>query len=318
MDLRKWLFPILVLILLLAGVAGCGSPTARPIELVPEDAGFVASIQLSQILNDQDFREAYNAAEKPADQPQTFDEALDMVVEEIGIDLRDFSQALIFGDVTSLAQGNYVGVIVEGSFNEATFIGNIEARSNQEFTTSDYKGYKLYTGDDGQLALAFLSERTLLLGSPAAVKDSIDVSKGDRSRLTGQVLDTYNGLGEGLMKAVFRIPEDARRGLGEDSADDFPFSLSTFADTDLVGFVFNKQAESVTIRIDAHFVSTTSAQDAKDTLSGFITLLKGMSEEADVKDLLDAIQVTVSGSSLSIVLTADLSQLEKFSEGFQE
>jgi hypothetical protein len=318
MDLKKLLFPILVLVLLLTGAAGCGSSAAKPIELVPQDANFVASVQLSKILGDQDFREAYDKTEKPADQPQTVDEALDKVIEESGIDLRDFSEGLIFGDTNNLQQSPYIGVIVEGSFNEATFIGNIEARTEEKFTTSDYKGYKLYTGDDGEFALAFLSNRMLLLGSLRAVKDTIDVSKGERSRLTGQTLDTYNQLGDGLMKAVFSIPESARQGLDENLGADFPFSLKPFADTDLVGFVLDKQAESITIKIDAHFVSTTSAADAKDTLSGIITLLKGMSQEAEVKDLLGAIQVTVSGSSLTIALQTTLSQLEKLSESFQE
>jgi hypothetical protein len=318
MHLKKLLFPVLVLLLLLASVAGCASATAKPIELVPQDANFVANIKLSQILSDQDFKNAYDQAKKPSDQPQTFDEALDKVVQESGIDLRDFSEGLIFGDTTNLERADYIGVIVEGSFNEATFIGNIEARAKEKFSTSDYKGYKVYTGSDGDFVLAFLSERMLLLGSPRAVNDVIDVSKGERSRLSGQVLDTYDGLGAGLIKAAFRIPESARRGLGEDTNTGLPVSLKPFADTDLVGFVFNKQAEAVTIRIDAHFVSTTSAQDARDTLSGAITLLKGVSQEAEVKELLGAIQVTVSGSSVTLALQTTLSQLEKLTESFEK
>jgi hypothetical protein len=318
MDLRKLLFPVLVLLLLLISVAGCASATARPIELVPQDANFVANIKLSQILSDPDFKNAYDQAKKSPDQPQTFDAALDKVVQESGIDLRDFSEGLIFGDVTNLERADYIGVIVEGSFNEATFIGNIEARAKEKFTTSDYKGYRVYTSDDGKFALAFLSERMLLLGSPRAVNDVIDVSKGERSRLSGQVLDTYDGLGDGLIKAAFKIPESARRGLGEQPAAGIPFSLKPFADTDLVGFVFNKQDEVITIRIDAHFVSTTSAQDAKDTVSGAITLLKGMSQEPEVKELLGAIQVTVSESLLTVTLKTTLSQLEKLTESFQK
>jgi hypothetical protein len=318
MELRKLLFPILVLVLLLAGMAGCASTTARPIELVPQDANFVANVQLSQIINDQDFKNAYDQAKKPLDQPQTLDEALDKVVQESGIDLRDFSEGLIFGDVTNLERGDYIGVIVEGSFNEATFVGNIEARAKEKFTTSDYKGYKVYTGDNGKVALVFLSDRMLLLGSPRAVNDVIDASKGERSRLSGQVLETYDGLGAGLIKAAFKIPESARRGLGEKPAVGLPFSLKPFADTDLVGFALSKEAEAITLRIDAHFVSTTSAQDAKDTVSGAISLLKGMSQEPEVKELLGAIQVTVSESSLSIALKTTLSQLEKLTESFQE
>lgn len=317
MWLRHLLSTILALALLLAALAGCNSSTARPIDLVPQNANFIAGMQLSKIINDQDFRNAYDTAKKSPDQPQTADEALNKLVEETGIDLRDFSQGLVFGDVANLERGDYFGVIVEGTFNKATFVGNLEARGKQKFTTSDYKGYKLYTSQDGKLSLAFLSDKMLLLGSPKAVKDAIDVSKGEASRLSGQILNTYSQMGDALVKAVFTIPESARQRVAQGPIAGLPFSLKPFADTDLVGFALGKEAEVVTLRIDAHFVSTTSAVDAKDTLTGIITLLKGMSQSSDVKDLLGKIQVTVSDSSLTLSLKATLSQLEKFGESLK-
>ena len=106
MRIKRSLFPVLALVILLVSVVGCNSPAVSPIDLVPQDAQFIANVKLSQLINDQDFRNAYDNAEKPPDQPQTIDAGLDMVVEETGIDLRDFSQCLLFGKLDNLDQSD--------------------------------------------------------------------------------------------------------------------------------------------------------------------------------------------------------------------
>lgn len=312
MQLKRLLSPIMVLVLLLAGLVGCESSAMRPIDLVPQHANFIADVQLGKIINDQEFRSAYAAEKKSPQEPQTVDAALDKMVQETGIDLRNISRGVVFGDVNNLEQDSYLGAIVEGTFNQATFISNLEAKSKEKFTTSDYKGYKLYTSQNGEPSLAFLSDGMLLFGSTKAVKDTIDVSKGDSTRLSGQVLNMYNQVNGGsLVSAAFLIPESARQELSKPIAE-IPFSLKPLADADMVGFAMSKDVQSVTLQVNIHFVSTSSAGDAKDTFSGAITTLKGMSVSSDVKDLLGKIEVTVSGSTLTLTLKATLSQLEKF------
>ena len=146
MGLKKLFSWLLVLVLMLTMVVGCKAPETEltAIELVPQDANLIAEIQVSKILNDKDLRDAYAKAEKEPGQPQTVDEALEELVEESGIDLRDVSNAVIFADMTTMNVEEYLGMIVEGTFNEKQFIDNIEQEMEEEFTTSDYKGYTLY------------------------------------------------------------------------------------------------------------------------------------------------------------------------------
>jgi len=174
MSLKKLISWLLVLVLILATVAGCkaAEPELTAIELVPQNANLIANIQMSKIVNDQDLRDAYDEAEKEPGQPQTVEEVLDELVEEIGIDLRDFYQAVIFADVTTVAQADYLGFILEGTFDEKQFIDNIEEKAGEEFTTSDYKGYKLYIDKKEELGIAFLSDWMFLLGTTRAVKDA--------------------------------------------------------------------------------------------------------------------------------------------------
>jgi len=318
MGSKKVVFWLLVLVLILATAAGCKAPKLTAIELVPQDANLIGNIQVSKIINDQDLRNAYDKAKKEPGQPQTVEEALNELVEETGIDLLDVSQVVIFADIAALEQANYLGFIVEGTFDEKQFIDDIEEKAGEEFTTSDYKGYKLYIDEEEEFGIAFLTDRMLLLGSTKAVKDAIDVSNGDRKQVNGIILDAYNRLGDVLIKFAFEFPEEAREALTEELVpDEIPISLEPFANIDILGFALNKQAETITIQITPHFLSTDSAEDARDTLSGAISLFKGILQVPEIKELLGKIEMSVTDSWLTIAFEITLSEIERLTETFQ-
>jgi len=318
MHLQKLLSWLLVLVFMSAIVAGCETPGLTATEFIPQDANLIANIQISEILNDRDLRDAYDEAEKEAGQPQTFEEALDELADEVGIDLRDFSEVVIFADIATIAQTGYLGVIVEGSFNETQLINNIEQQAGQELTASNYKGYTLYTDAGQESGITFLSSRVLLVGTMEAVRDAIDVSKGDQEQLSGIVVDTYNQLGDALIKLAFELPEEATDALTEELIPGgIPISLDPFADIDIVGFALNKAGETITIQITPHFLSTDSAQDARDTLSGAISLLRLTLEIPEINQLLGKVEVSVTDSWVTIALEITVSEIEWLIEMLQ-
>ena len=286
MSLKKLFFCFLILVLILTIAVGCGTPELDAMELIPQNANMIISIQVSRILNDTDLIFAYNEAEKKEGQPKTIDEALDEVVRETGIDPRDISEAVIFVDMTSIGEADYLGIIVEGNFDIKHLPGEIEEEMEMDFTVSEYKGYELYVDQDEEFAITFLSDKMVLLGTAQAVKDAIDVSKGVREKVSGAVLDTYNRFGDALIKLAFEVSGEIRRQIAEEPPGDMPISLEPFADIETVGFALSKKLEMVTAQIDSHFLSAESAEDAKDTLSGAVSFFKGVSPDQRLKELL--------------------------------
>ena len=322
MHTQKLFYWLLTSVLILAAVAGCKAPEPTPeptaLELVPQGANLIAEIQVSRIVDDQDLRDAYAKADKEPGQPQTVEEALDELVEESGIDLRDFSRAVIFADITAMEQADYLGCILEGTFDEKQFIDNMEEEAGEELTTSDYKGYRLYIDKEDEFGIAFLSDKMLLLGTTKAVKDAIDVSKGERQQVSGILLETYNRLGDALIKFACEFPEEAWKTIEENVPSDIPISLEVFANIDIIGFALNKEAETITVRITPHFLSTDSAQDARDTLSGAIMLSRATLEVPEIKELLRKTKVTLNDSWVTIALEITLSELEQLTETFRQ
>lgn len=309
---------LVVSFFILATTAGCKVPEQSAIELIPQDANLIAYIQVSKIINDQDLRNACDRAKKEPGQPQTADEALNELDKEMGVDLRDFSEAVMFADVATLEQAGYMGFIIEGTFDEKQFVDNIEEKVGEEFTTSDYKGYKLYIDEEEEFGIAFLSDRMLLLGTTKAVKDIIDVSKGDRKQVSGTVLDAYNRLGDALIKFVFELPEEARKTLTEEPVPgEIPISLEPLENIDMLGFALNKEAETITTQIIPHFASIDSAEDFKDTISGAISLFKGMLQVPEVEELLGKTEVSVTDSWVTVAFNLTLSEIEGLTDAFQ-
>ncbi len=311
MNFRRFLRVFLVLVLMAITMVGCGNSVPLAMELVPQDASLIAQIQVSRLVNDQDIIEAYNKAEKEPGQPETVEEALDEIAEETGLDLHDFTRVTLFADVAKFKGAEYLGLIVEGTFDEGHFIENMKERTEEEFTAREYKGYTLHTGQEDEFALAFLEEKVLLFGTIKAVEHAIDVRRGDRERIKGVILETYNRLGDAAIRFAFGVPEEARERLTEGSPGGVPISLEPFADTDVVGFALDKESENVIIRIDTHFLNLSSAQDAKDTVGGAITLFKGILQDPEAQEFLGKVRVASDDLWMTITLKATISEMEK-------
>ncbi|MEE8174719.1 MAG: hypothetical protein V3T71_05290 [Dehalococcoidia bacterium] len=340
---KKLAVPVLALAVILAfGVAGCleeGSPP--PAELIPEGANLIASIELGKILEDADLRGAYDEAAKEADMSATFEEALPELEEETGIDLSKLSRVWLFMDMSRLEGfAPYLGIIVEGSFDEGELVATIE-EAGEEFATTEYKGYRIYILDeeDGE-AFAFLDDGVLVVGSMDAVEDVIDVAEGDRPSVSGEAYDLYTELGEPLIKIAVELSPGLRQQVEQQMAeasqwitDKLPPELSelitggltlalpslftSFADMSGAGLALDKRGETVTIRLEAGFTNPDSAQSVADMVMALKIGSALLMPIEEVGDLVGQIEVSVEGSSASITLEVSVSQIEDLIQALQ-
>lgn len=320
MLIQKLFAWLLVLVLVLSTVAGCKASESTAIEFVPRYANLIANIQVNKIIDDQDLGDLYYKFTRSLGHRQTVSEALDLFFEETGVDLRQISEVVVFADIAALEwEDYYFGLIVEGTFDGEEFIHNIEEKTGEEFTTSDYRGYTLYMDEQEDFGATFLSDRILTFGTTEAIKDTIDIKEGDMEMASGIILDTYNRLGDALIKVAFEAPQEMRELMAEDPIPDYmdmPISTRPFADTDIVGFSISKGGDTLTTQIEWRFTNEDSAQDAEDVLSGAISFFKGISPFPEVKELLDKIEVDVADSWLEMTFEITLSEIEHLIETY--
>lgn len=315
----KKVVPLLLIVALFVTsliAVGCGSaPVIAAIDLVPQEANLVAGIQISRILTDADLIAAYDGWEKDPEMPQTFEQAMDLVADEIGIDPRDFSEAVIFGDTES--DDYYFGAIITGTFDRAALIESIEGAIGEEMITTDYRGYTIYTitieGEEG--AICFLSDDSFVCGSIDAVRDVIDVKEGEPG-LSGTLAEAYISLGDVWIKVAAEVPEG---WMGEIPEGEIPIGLEAFEDVLVVGFGFNKAGQILSAQLKLYFSSSDSAADAEDTISGLISLISILPDiPPELGDILDGLDVSRSGPWVTISLTTTMTEIEELVEAMEE
>ena len=239
--MRKTLSILFIAALLVSLLLGCngGEGTTTAINLVPQKANMIGNIDLSQIITDEDIAELYEAMPLEPGGPQQLNEAFALAMEGVGLDLMDFREGLIFGEI-SAATGDmeYGGIVVKGTFEESDLIASIESGMDEGFTTISYKGCEINTDSDEETGNAFLGSDAFVIGSMEAVKDVIDVKqsaqpaiKGAQPAISGKLLDTYNDLDDGLVKVAMLVPpgaiEEGLQGFAGELPTELPLDALT-------------------------------------------------------------------------------------------
>ena len=320
--MRKKLILLFMAITLLAGlgvVSGCrgvgkigvgktGEVTA--IDLVPQAANFAGSVNLNRVLADADVQDIIGEIAASAGQPQTFDELLNLAKEETGVDFRDFSEVLMFGEI---GNENYIGAIAKGSFNQAALITGIKNATGEDLSATDYKGYQIYSSPSNKAAICFITSDTLIGGSTAIVKDTIDVKEGAPS-LDAPIYDTYKAMGDAWVTAALGVPAEARTGTTAELGT-VPFAMAFLQNMEAIGFSFNKAGDNLSFQLKVLFTDSASAGDAK----GMFDLVKGMvamtSEvPPEVSEMLDRLNVVQSDAWLILSLEATKAEIEAWAQ----
>ncbi len=314
----KKIIPLILCVALIAGLAGTGCSSAPPpvplTEPIPQMANLVASIQINEILTDEDLIEAYNEAEKDPEMPETVEEAMQEVEDEIGIDPRDFSEAVVFSDTE--CEDGYWGAIITGTFDEEGLIENIEQEIGEELTYTDYRGYKRYADEAGENGLCFLSDNAFLIGTLDAVEDSLDVAAGYAMPLEGPVVDTYEAFGDVWIRVAAKLPPESIEDI---TGDEIPLKSETLERVEAVGASLNKVGQNASLEIRVCLTSPVLAEALKVILVGIKTYFQ-ISEDlpAEAVDVIKKIVLSRSGSCTVLMLTATVHEIEDLAESIQD
>ena len=329
------LLMVLVAILLVSIIAlpGCNPTPEKPSAstqippAVPQRADFLGKIELAEIINDEDFIELYReiAAQEPT-LPKTLDTALDEVQCETGVNLRDFADVIVFADASTLLESMetyqdnagpaYWGALVEGALDENTFIDSIESEIGRELVTSDYQNSTIYSladtrEPDEAFSMAFPAEGQMVIGTALAVRDVIDVIVGLEEPISGTVYDLYAQLGDALIKLASSVPESLTEQIpAEMPVGPLTLSLLSFRDIEYATLTLGKSEAVVNTELCLVFSNEDSAEDSRWLLWTASKLGKNVVPDPEVGDLLPKVQISRSGSSVSLTLALAMSEIE--------
>ena len=311
---------VLFLALVLAACNG-GTQVSQQLDLdrlIPQQANFIAKVRVGEILRDLDFYSFYDRAPKGSGDPPSLEDLLDLALGETGVDLREFESAIIFGDVSR--EDEFVGAMAKGRFEQATLLAALEEHGEIKLVSKVYKGQEIHVGDTGgrPLALGFLSDQVLLIGTVPAVQAVIDVRVGDQPPASGKVVDRLERLGDPLFKMALAVPPEALAKLQEEMGDGagfMPIAFEAVRDLEVVTLVVDRPGADLKIEAQLNFTNLDSAAEIGNTLIGFLALAKGFSPDVQTQELLQKLEIAVEGGTINIRFQAPLADLKEVASG---
>jgi hypothetical protein len=317
MKIKNIVLVCLALTLMLIPATGCKEGAKyEALELVPEGINMLAGIQVSEALRNW---QIYSELEGSENAEKPFDEVRDSFADEIGIDLNDITNAVIFAKTSSTETMEYTGIILEGNFTDKDLIGNIEKETGNQFETENYEGFTLYTDSNADDALVTLNNTMIIIGSIQAVKDCIDVINGDLSMETGAVLDTYDDMGNVMVKLAMMIPAEAKQSFADQPEQDMmPVGLESFEDMQSLGLAADLGTQTLTISVNLDFSTSDSAVKAAESLETMIDFVAMMSQDEESAEIFTGLEITTGGSRVYIDYEISLDELTEMAESFED
>ncbi|WP_424019033.1 hypothetical protein ACOZ4N_06060 [Halorientalis pallida] len=178
--------------------------TGAPLTYAPEGSTFVATADLDGLRSDDAFRSAVDdLLGSIPDTPASLSAALDLVRGSTGLDPRAASRLVVYGGM------NRYGTVVRADWSTDDVVAGVIGGSARERT---YGGRTLYLpdSDDTGAVVASLDGGRYALGGLGAVRDAIDVERGETDPVGGTVRTQYEATRDALVRFGATVPSAVR------------------------------------------------------------------------------------------------------------
>ena len=285
--------------------------------LIPEQCNLIGNIALSSILEDKDFNALYDNAPKSSNDPETFQDVLDELNNESGIDVKEISDVTFFGEINE-TNNKYGGIFLSGSFDSKKLLESIIEEG--ELEEGEYQGYKYYyeTSYGGEVSNAVMEiddSMILLSFSNSVIKDVIHIKEGDEKPISGELLKKYQSLDRGLFSLAFEVPEFAKDEVVESEGT---YSFESFSEIEMFTYVLQKKGSTIKNIINLYASDSTSAVDIADVIDGFIKVGKGSVTDQTMKDSLSKIEINQEGSTVKIESSITIEEIEEITDEYSQ
>ncbi len=327
---------IIIISLILAMAVGSLSciraPVKAPHELIPENADLLAYVHISKVLNDPDFRGLYEHTyqaipeqQRPSQLPKTLENTSEMFRAQTGLDLNDFSEIWAFVDIDySSETGYYWGAIVKGNFTKYRLLLMVGKLTNiGGFSVRQYKGYEIYTRQQEDVGLTFLKTNTVIIAPIHVIEDVIDVEKGKKSPISGELRDTYTGLPtDSLCKCTLKLPEPIKNKINEIlTTPGIPADLIPITEINTLGVAVCKEDKIIQSQLLTSFDTEDKARNFANMLENLISTVKTMARMINIPELeavLDKVNMSQKNQQVIIEFQVSIDEAEALIDAITE
>lgn len=315
------------------GVLDLGSSggASDAVKQVPDGVDSVVKVD-AEILEDdltkQFYAETYDYVQNNTDDraragasqsmPANLTALYDRAENETGLAPEDLDEVVVFQQHRDgYSEPQYAGAIVHADWNESEFVGTVENSSHVEYENETRHGMTVYRPaeeDDSRFApdpdwVGVIDDGEYVVGSEAAVNDTLAVAAGEAEPFGGEMLDAYEDTRDGYVRSVERSGNvnltqlneaDDRTGInltkyGEEYNNVHMTAGSMYVTDDAIG-------SETTVYTNA----TSAAKDVESLYDGVLSIYAGAVQNETLEEELRSVEVERDGTEVHVSRETDL------------
>lgn len=195
--------------------------------------------------------------------------------------------------------------VAKGNFKEERIISFVRQKDEkQTLKSSDYAGYKLYSGKKENFSVCFYDKNTLLAGNTHLLKEWIDNKQNTHNQeLLKQIANLRY---KTQMWLAVETSELAKRLDKEKISKNLP--ALKFLKSGGVSFNFN---DNIRFYGESSFINKEKAELFLDTIKGLLSAAKlGVSNERELVDLINEIKLEANQNTISMAFRLSVEEIK--------
>jgi len=214
---------------------------------------------------------------------------------ETGIDPGPAREVVIFSDNRSAAESAYGGFVLHTDADTDTAVAGVQDTTDSSYQSTTYNGRTVYVpANASNRYIGVLGEGELVVGTQAAVRDTIDVSRGDADPVEGSLRTAYENTDNGTVRFATTTPERWVPSGGGALDTEVYGKLDTASGN----YYIDGGAAGLTVQLRAS--SGPDAQTVAQVTEGATVIGQRTVENESVAAALDSVNVTREGETVTV------------------
>ena len=307
-------------------VLGTGGGSSGAVEQVPADVDSVTTIDMT-VLEDETadrlYTEAYESVSEEVNDteaigmvPANLSALSDRVENESGLDPRDAEEVVYFQQQReNFTAPAYAGAVVHADWNESALLDIVANETDTDYENTTVDGVTVYRPNTEEEDEEFgfgpdprwvgvLGDSEYVVGTENAVRDTIAVSVGNGSALSGDMLSAYQETRDGYLRSVQRSQNVNVTAINQTAGSTTGLNVTAYAEAynDLHITASSSYTTDDGIGSQTRILtnSTATAEDVESLTQGFISIQAGAIQNETIKSELRAASVSRDGTTVTV------------------
>lgn len=253
--------------------------------------------------------------------PDNYEEMMENTSSNTSLEIDKLNSVMLYGkypDANSssssadFGEDSYVGFIIDSEWSEETFMNETEGNGT-EYAEVEYEGYTLYkqenvSDDESQGWIGVLEDGQYVVGTEDAVKDTIDVDRGEMDAFDGELRTAYDDTRSGettYLKFAATFPDEEKlnqTGTGVTSTKQF----ESFKSISVMSGSYYTDDDEIGMQMRLETGSENDADDVSAMIDGGVVGAKQFARTNESKAILDNVDVEQDGTAVKMTFESDV------------